>query len=363
MNFPIQYSDILVKLDQVDPVAYGKSRNFIDGAVTYLSPYISRGVISTRQIMQHVVKKGYKLYQIEKFLQELAWRDYFQRVGQEYPNLVHTEIKNQQQKVSNKQIPSSILSATTGITAIDESISGLYDHGYMHNHCRMYVASMICNIGQSHWQMPSKWMYYHLLDADFASNGCSWQWVAGAFSSKKYYCNQENINKYCYTNQHNTFLDVSYEELECAAMPDSLQSLSSFDQTTDLPEQNELTVDERLPVMIYTIYNLDPLWRKDEAANRILLLEPSHFKNFPVSQKTIDFVIALANNIHGIQLFTGELKEIKQQYPTLNYISKEHPLFNHFEGTKDDRDWMCPQVKGYFPSFFSFWKQYNRHLR
>ncbi|MFN5422375.1 MAG: deoxyribodipyrimidine photolyase, partial [bacterium] len=68
MNFPTQYSDILDRLDEIDPIAYGRSRNFIDGAVTYLSPYISRGVISTRQIMQHVMKKGYKPYQIEKFL-------------------------------------------------------------------------------------------------------------------------------------------------------------------------------------------------------------------------------------------------------------------------------------------------------
>ncbi|MFN5422991.1 MAG: FAD-binding domain-containing protein, partial [bacterium] len=341
----------------------GRSRNFIDGAVTYLSPYISRGVISTRQIMQHVMKKGYKPYQIEKFLQELAWRDYFQRVGQAYPNLINTEIKNQQQKVSNRKMPSSILTATTGITAIDESISGLYEHGYMHNHCRMYVASMICNIGQSHWQMPSKWMYYHLLDADYASNACSWQWVAGAFSSKKYYCNQENINKYCHSDQRNTFLDMSYEELEQTQIPDALQSLSILDQTTKLPEQRDFKIDESLPVMIYSLYNLDPLWRKDEAANRILLLEPSHFKNFPVSQKTIDFLLALANNIPEIQLFIGELKELKQQYPTLNYISKEHPLFNHIEGTHDERDWMCPQVKGYFPSFFAFWKQYSKLMK
>lgn len=362
MNFSTSYKDILEKIDQIDPVGYGRSRNFIDGAVTYLSPYISRGVISTRQIMQQVIKKGYKPYQIEKFLQELAWRDYFQRVGQAYPTVVDTEIKNQQQKVDNHKIPSSILTATTGITAIDEAISGLYQHGYMHNHCRMYVPSMICNIGQSHWQMPSEWMYYHLLDADFASNACSWQWVAGAFSSKKYYCNQENINKYCHTDQRKTFLDLSYEELEQAPIPEALQQLSTFDLTTEFTQQRTLKIDESLPVLIYNMYNLDPLWKKDEPANRILLLEPTQFNRFPVSPATIEFIVALSDNIPDIQIFTGELEEIKQQYPSLQYISKEHPLFAYHSDTQDERDWMCPQIKGYFSSFFSFWKQYSKYM-
>lgn len=69
-------------MDNVNPVQYAKTRNFIDGAVTYLSPYISRGVISVKQVMETVFQKGYKSYQIEKFLQELAWREYFQRVWQ-----------------------------------------------------------------------------------------------------------------------------------------------------------------------------------------------------------------------------------------------------------------------------------------
>ena len=79
-TFPTKYQAILQRMHNVNPVQYAKSRNFIDGAVTYLSPYISRGVISVKQVMETVLQKGYKSYQIEKFLQELAWREYFQRV-------------------------------------------------------------------------------------------------------------------------------------------------------------------------------------------------------------------------------------------------------------------------------------------
>ena len=54
--FPTDYNQILQKIDQVDPIQYGKSRNYMDGAVTYLSPYLSRGVISTKQVLKHVLQ-------------------------------------------------------------------------------------------------------------------------------------------------------------------------------------------------------------------------------------------------------------------------------------------------------------------
>jgi len=53
--FPTDYKEILKRIEGIDPIAYGRSRNFIDGAVTYLSPYISRGVISTRFVMEHTL--------------------------------------------------------------------------------------------------------------------------------------------------------------------------------------------------------------------------------------------------------------------------------------------------------------------
>ncbi|HVZ56159.1 MAG TPA: hypothetical protein VG870_05825, partial [Chitinophagaceae bacterium] len=72
--FPTAYPEILALLDQVDPVQYGRSRNFTSGAVTRLSPYISRGVISTRLILQHLLRRGASLPAMNKLVQELAWR-------------------------------------------------------------------------------------------------------------------------------------------------------------------------------------------------------------------------------------------------------------------------------------------------
>ena len=233
----------------------------------------------------------------------------------------------------------------------------------------MYIASIACNIGKAYWLTPSKWMYYHLLDGDIASNNCSWQWVSGVFSSKQYYCNQENINKYTFSKQQNTFLDKPYEQLINMDIPNALRDTTKLDLKTNLPTSNTPNIDTEIPTLIYNSYNLDPYWRKDENVNRVLLLEPSHFNQYPVSDKVIQFIIDLSKNIEGIQIFVGEIEEIKKLYKTDNLwddqkiISKEHPAFTYYLGIKDQRDWMFPEVTGYYPSFFSFWKKAERSFR
>jgi len=122
-----------------------------------------------------------------------------------------------------------------------------------------------------------------------------------------------------------------------------------------------------IPTLIYNSYNLDPIWRKNENVNRVLLLEPSHFKQYPVSDKVIEFIINLSKNINGIQVYTGELEDIQKLYPIKSFnkdfiISKEHPAFNHYTGSKDEREWMFPIVAGYYPSFFSYWKKCQANL-
>ena len=360
LKFETDYNTILAKLDKIDPVKYSRSRNYIDGAVTCLSPYISRGVISTKQVLEVVLKKGYKIHQIEKFVNELCWRDYFQRVGQVKD--LHENIKQAQTDVSNHEIPARVLDAATGIEGIDSSITQLYQSGYMHNHCRMYLAMLVCNIAKSHWYNPSQWLYYHLLDGDLASNVCSWQWVAGANSSKRYFANQENINKYTYTNQANTYLDNSYEALEKLPTPPSLLGTQMFNGNLELPEPCDISVNTTLPTFIYNYYNLDPLWHKDEPGNRVLLIEPDFFAKYPVSEKCINFMQELSNNIPGIQSYTGSFKSFVDKYEVKSIYFKEHPLNAGYRGIEDDRDWITKEVSGYYPSFFSFWKKVEKKL-
>lgn len=367
--FPTDYNEVLKRINTIHPIKYAQSRNFLNGHVTYLSPYISRGVISVKQVMDSTVSKGYPFQAIEKLIQELAWREYFQRVWQDKKEMIWEDLKQTQPNVLHNQMISSILNATTGIDIIDQEIINLSNKGYLHNHIRMYIASIVCNIGNAHWASASKWMYYHLLDGDIASNNCSWQWVAGAFSSKKYYCNQENINKYTFSKQTDSFLDKPYEALLNATLPPSLKETVSLQLITHLPKADPLQLDPSIPTLIYNAYNLDPLWRKNEKVNRVLILEPSHFNKYPVSEKVIEFIIALSKNIAGLKLYVGEVTTLVNLYPEAvssqndNFISKEHPLFDYYPGIKDDRDWMFPTVTGYYPSFFSYWKKCERALK
>lgn len=356
MHFSTDYQHILDQIDRIEPIRYEKTRNFIDGAVTRLSPYISRGVISTKQVFERTLARGFDPRQIEKFIQELAWRDYWQQVWIAKGELINEDLRFPQTPVENHGIAAAIVEAKTGIEAIDRAIEAFYETGYLHNHVRMYIASIACNIAQSHWRMPARWMYYHLLDADWASNALSWQWVAGANSRKKYYANQQNINKYCHTRQRNTFLDVDYAEFDTLKTPVALQDIIQPDLSTPLPEKKAIQIQSGLPTLIYNFYNLDPRWKEDIQANRILLLEPSHFEQYPVSDKTIDFILALGKNIEGLQVYAGEFDELVNEYPIQEMFYKEHPLNRHYRGAEESRDWMF-EVRGYFPSFFAFWKK------
>lgn len=361
--FETKLEKILEKVDTIDPIKYGKSRNFLDGAVTKLSPYISRGVISTKFVLERTLAKNYKFYELEKFLMELAWRDYFQNVWIATAEEINNDLKQPQPDVKNSSMPKAVLHAETGIEAIDNGINNLYKTGYVHNHQRMYIASVVTNIAKSHWKIPAQWFYYHLLDADWASNALSWQWTAAAFSNKKYYANQENINKYCGTNQRGTFLDVPYEKFPDLEIPASLQVLETPVLQTNLPIKEAIIIDNSLPTLIYNFYNLDPFWKNEIQANRVLLLEPSHFEKYPVSDKTIEFVLKLAENIERIQIYVGEFDEFKTEHNLTEICFKEHPTNAHYKGTQDGRDWMLPEIRGYFPSFFGFWKKCEKPLK
>jgi deoxyribodipyrimidine photo-lyase len=366
--FPTDYHLIIEKINEINPDKYAKTRNFLNGDITYLSPYISRGVISTKQVMDIVLKNGFSLLQSEKLIQELAWREYFQRVWQVKKEQIWDDLKQAQPDVSHHEILAALLNSNTGIQVIDEQINQLYEFGYIHNHIRMYLATIACNIGKAHWKLPAQWLYYHLLDGDIASNNCSWQWVAGSFSSKKYYSNQENINKYTHTNQTGSFLDNTYEEIAAMQVPNSLKATVSLELQTILPETKFPVLDVSKPTLIYNSYNLDPSWRINENLNRVLVLEPSHFNSNPISKNVLNFILELSKNIPEIQIFVGEIAEIITLYAETDMdikkaiISKEHPAFEYYPGIKDERNWIFPSVTGHYPSFFKYWQKCQKSL-
>jgi deoxyribodipyrimidine photo-lyase len=383
-QFTTNYQEILEQIENIDPISYSRSRNFLNGNVTMLSPYLTHGVISLNQIKKSVLGK-YKYSQVEKLIFELAWKEYFLRVWENKKEEIWSDIKRPQDS-TDELISKNIIDAKTGIQGIDNQILELYEVGYMHNHARMWTASITTNIAKSHWILPSKWMYYHLLDGDLASNSLSWQWVAGTFSSKKYFANQENINKYANTKQYGTFLDIPYESFDSVSVPEKLIELQSVELKTDLVDwvkdysrrypqfdwgtpriEDKTTNSEKENLIIFHPWMLDPTFgSKIENADKILALEPSHFERYPMSQKRIEFILDLAQNVDRLKVYVGEVTDLPLSgYKTI--LTRKYPAIEHWKNIPNietrEPDYMFPTVAGYFGSFMGYWKMCEKTIR
>lgn len=362
-QFPTKREDIEQLIHAINPTKYASSRNYINGAVTYLSPYISRGIISTRMVFDYLKSKQHTWHEVEKLIQELAWRDYFQHMWNRLGERINEDIKQPQYPIRNQQVPLGLIHTETGVLGIDQGILNLMNSGYMHNHQRMYTASLACNVAHCHWLEPARWMYYYLLDADWASNACSWQWVAGSFSSKKYYANQENINRYCGTEQFGTYLDISYEELPNISIPGQLTKCDLPELRTKLsPTSINHPINKDLPTLLYNWYNLDYNWHVNLEANRILILEPKIFEKYPISEKSMQFMLEISKNIPNLNIFCGSFDELKKEFGLSSFIYKQHPL-NDYEGIEEQRQYLTERPTKNFNSFFGFWKSIEQQLR
>jgi deoxyribodipyrimidine photo-lyase len=217
-----------IKLSNIDPEAYVASRNFGDGKITRLSPYIHHGILSLNEVRNHALTKCSDPIEIIKFIQELAWRDFWQRVLALHPDWAWNDIEPYKTGFTANDyadsLPGDIASGETGVAALDAFIKELIHTGYIHNHARMYLASYVVHFRRIKWQVGAKWFLRHLLDGDLASNNFSWQWVASTFSNKPYIFNLENIHKY-FGNlvdtapNSNKPIHASYEELHKKLFP------------------------------------------------------------------------------------------------------------------------------------------------
>ena len=346
LSFPTDYDAVRARLNHFDAGStYQRSRNNLDGNVSMLSPYITHGVLPLPTVFEHVIAHyGLDAY---KFLQELTWREFFQRVWWNLGDDIFDDVRRPQPDVTHSQgVPAAILDAETGIAAVDEQIRQLYNTGYVHNHARMYIASLVCNFGHFSWKKPAQWFYANLLDGDPASNTLNWQWVSGVFSHKTYIFNQSNVNKYAAEVQHDTWLDVSYESIKAGDVniPDGLQRSTDWHIETKLPTSDKIDIGEDENALLYHPFHLDPSWRTDERAQRILVLEPSHFERFPVAEHVMRFILDLAKNITDIKIFSGEVGDLPGLANANTVKTKSHPAFRHFPGKQDDPDIYFTQV-------------------
>lgn len=358
MQFPTNYKDIVTRIESINPIEYAKTRNYTNGEVTHLSPYLTHGVISTYEIMKHVLTK-YTTAQSKKLIQELCWREYFQSVYRSNEVDIWTDIRFEQPYVRHYGIPQQMEEINTGITAIDNALKQLLESGYMHNHERMWLAALVCNHAHYHWKQPSQGLYYYLLDGDIASNTLSWQWIAGSFSSKQYLANQENINTYSNTIQRNTVLDTSYEQLADVDISDSWSNSKTFNKSTDLSNIQNLVETEITNTLVYHPWMLDPKWYIDSHQRRVLLLDTSHFQKYPISDKRLQFILDLAKNIPELEIYQCDISTIT----FTDCITREHPNIATWELPQEAQKLLLPDLQNtYFKNFFSFWKKAEKIL-
>lgn len=187
------------RLAQMKPAAYAKTRNYIDGDVSYLSAYLRHGVLSLAEVRDRALATT-SAKQADKFVNELCWRDYWQKVYRVIGSGVWEDIEPWKTGFTADEyaddLPADVRRAETDSPCINSMIRELYETGYLHNRLRMYLAAYVVHWRRTRWQAGAAWFLEHLLDGDPASNNLSWQWVASTFGSKPYIFNQGNMNKY-----------------------------------------------------------------------------------------------------------------------------------------------------------------------
>ena len=234
-----------VLVQQIRPDRYAASRNSLTGAVTRLSPYLRHGIVTLAEVRRRVLENTppQKAY---KFLQELAWRDYYQRVYERLGNDVWRDIEPYKTGVKRyaQDLPEDISQGTTGAACMDAFATDLRETGYLHNHARMWTAAYIVHHRRIRWQAGARWFLQHLLDGDPASNNLSWQWVASTFAAKPYFFNRENLshytdNKYCATcplARNGCPFEGTYEDVSDRIFPGAASQVEPA-----APEQTSLT--------------------------------------------------------------------------------------------------------------------------
>ena len=170
---------------------YSANRNYDLGPphhnVSKLSPYIRRRFISETEII-NLISKKFKLSKVDKFVQEIFWRTYWRGWLELHPKV----FEEYQRKINKYEIINK-----TGIKCFDNWTDELIETGYLHNHARMWYASIWIFTLKRPWEEGAHFFSDHLLDFCPASNTLGWRWVAGLQTiGKNYLANSENIKKF-----------------------------------------------------------------------------------------------------------------------------------------------------------------------
>ena len=325
MNFETNRAKAMEKLDRFverNLSDYSKLRNFDFGPdkrsnVSCLSPYITHGVLNEVEIIKKSLAK-YSFNKNEKFIQEVLWRTYWKGWLELRPSVWSDYIISLNSIRDKYKEDINYLKAIEGKTNIecfDEWVKELKTHNYLHNHTRMWFASIWIFTLDLPWQLGAEFFLKHLYDGDAASNTLGWRWVAGIQTQGKHYLASEwNIKKF--TN--NRFQNIKLNENAPPKMADKTYSIIKNDFINPtINEDKTLIIFENS--LSFEISNL-----KEFKFNKIILVVNSNeFRQVKLSDNVIKFKSELINDqlerIESLSInceivSVDKLKEIKSDF-------------------------------------------------
>lgn len=206
-RFPSTRAAALERLEQFVPLAgqhYAAGRNTdpgpdAAGAVSRLSACLRYRLLTEREVVAAVLDR-HSPAAAEKFVQEVLWRTYWKGWLEMRPAVwtrFLDERDRQRQQFPNARALAAAETGMTGIEGFDDWARELVETGYLHNHARMWFASIWIFTLRLPWALGADFFLRHLVDADAASNTLSWRWVAGLQTAgKTYLATTDNIARY-----------------------------------------------------------------------------------------------------------------------------------------------------------------------
>ena len=316
-------------------IDYSKLRNFDFGPsnrsnISCLSPYITHGVINELEVIDKSLKK-FSFSKNEKFIQEVLWRTYWKGWLELRPNVWSDyliELDNLRNQFKNNQNYLDAIEGKTDIDCFNQWVVELKENNYLHNHTRMWFASIWIFTLELPWQLGAEFFMQHLYDGDAASNTLGWRWVAGVQTQGKHYLASEwNINKF--TN--NRFQNIKLNENATPIFSDKTYPVNKKDfLNSEILEDQTLLIFENNMTFEFSDF-------KEHKFKKILLVLNDTNRAIKLSEKVLKFKANLLEDqktrlieksINCETININDLKDITEKvyalYPTvsenLNFI-------------------------------------------
>ena len=266
---------------------YSKLRNFDFGPdnrsnISCLSPYITHGTINELEVIDKSLKK-FSFAKNEKFIQEVLWRVYWKGWLELRPNVWSDyliELGKVKDEFKNNQSYLDAIEGKTNVDCFNQWVIELKENNYLHNHTRMWFASIWIFTLELPWQLGAEFFMQHLYDGDTASNTLGWRWVAGVQTQGKHYLASEwNINKF--TN--NRFKNIKLNENAKPISSDKIYSVTnkSF-ENSEISEDKTLLIFENNMTFEFSDF-------KEHKFKKILLVSNDTNRTIKLSEKVLKF--------------------------------------------------------------------------